>query len=180
MAQKVHTVASPDGNIKVDIKTGKGITYDVTCHGELVLDDCRMSMNIEGNVLGSMPKVQGASRKSVNETKRPFLHLKFAEVPNRYNELTLKMKGGYSVIFRAYDDGVAYRFVTSLPGEVQVYDEDITVFLPEETDLVLQHSNSYRTSYEERYSFVKAAQWQSHQAMAHYPILAITPLFPQV
>ena len=175
MAQQVHRLASPDGNINVDIETDKGITYDVFCQGELVLDDCRLSMNIEGNVLGSLPKVQSTSRKSVSETKRPFLHLKFAEVPNRYNELTLKMNGGYSVIFRAYDDGVAYRFVTSFPGEVQVYDEDITVFLPEETDLVLQHSNSYRTSYEERYSFVKAAQWQSNQAMAHYPILAITP-----
>ena len=143
VAQKMHTVASPDGNIKVDIKTDKGITYDVTCQGELVLDDCRLSMNIEGNVLGAMPKVQGASRKSVNEAKRPFLHLKFAEVPNHYNELTLKMKGGYSVIFRAYNDGIAYRFVTSLPGEVQIYDEDITVFLPQETDLVLQQSHHY-------------------------------------
>jgi alpha-glucosidase len=79
------------------------------------------------------------------------------------------------VAFRAYNDGVAYRFSTSLSGEVQVYDEDITVFLPQETDLVLQQSHHYQTSYEERYTFVKAAQWQSHHPMAHYPILAITP-----
>ena len=175
MAQQIHKLSSPDGNIKIDIETSKGITYDVFCQGELVLDDCRLSMNIEGNVLGSQPKVQSTSRKSVNEVKRPFLRLKYAEVPNHYNELTLKMKGGYSVVFRAYNDGVAYRFVTSLSGEVQVYDEDITVFLPNETNLVLQQSNHYQTSYEERYTFVKAAQWQSHQAMVHYPILAITP-----
>ena len=52
----MHTVASPDGNIKVDIKTDKGITYDVTCHGELVLDDCRLSMNIEAMCWGPCPK----------------------------------------------------------------------------------------------------------------------------
>lgn len=174
VAQITRTVTSPDGNIKVVVKLSTGITYDVFCGDELILENCRMSLDVNGNVLGSAPKLKSYSHRSVNEVKKPFLHMKYAEVPNNYNEMTLKMKGDYSVVFRAYDDGVAYRFATNLGGTVQINDEDITLFFPDETNLILQQSDRFRTSYEERYSFTKAAEWQSYQKMAHYPILAIT------
>lgn len=174
-AQTKHTLASPDGNIKVEVTLAGGITYDVYCGDELVLDDCRLSMDLEGNVLGSAPKLQKAVRRTVNEVKRPFLRMKYAEVPNHFNELTLRMKGNYSVTFRAYDDGMAYRFETAFPGEIKVSHEDITVFFPAETKLVLQQSDSFRTAYEELYSFKKASEWTQFDMMAHYPVLAVTP-----
>lgn len=173
-AQTVRTLASPDGNIKVTVTLADGITYDVQCGDELILDDCRLALDINGNVLGSAPQLKSTQRKSVSEVKKPFLHLKYAQVPNIYNEMALKMKGGYSVVFRAYDDGIAYRFVTELGGTVCVNGEDITLFFPEEAQLVLQQSDRYRTSYEERYSFVKSKEWLSYNKMAHYPILATT------
>ncbi|MBQ5838827.1 MAG: glycoside hydrolase family 97 N-terminal domain-containing protein, partial [Bacteroidaceae bacterium] len=159
LAQTTRTLTSPNGKLKTVVTLADGITYDVFLGDELVMDDCRLSLNVGGNVLGSKPQLKQASQKSVNEIKKPFLRLKYAEVPNVYNELTLKMKGNYSVIFRAYDDGIAYRFVTSLGKEVKVYDEDISVFFPEETDLVLQTCGSFVTSYEERYSFLKTGAW---------------------
>lgn len=174
MSQTTRTLSSPNGKIKVDVKLSDGITYDVFCEGELVLDDCRMALDAGGKVLGSAPQLKGTQRRSVNETKKPYLHLKYAEVPNNFNEMTLKMKGGYSVVFRAYNDGIAYRFVTELGGTVEINDEDITIFFPEETNLVLQQSDRFRTAYEERYSFVKSNEWHSYQKMAHYPVLAIT------
>ena len=122
-AQTKQSVASPDGNIKVEVTLAGGITYDVWCGDELILDDSRLSMDVDGNVLGSSPKLQKVSRRAVNEIKRPFLRLKYAEVPNNFNEMTLKMKGGWSVVFRAYNDGVAYRFVTEFPGEIKVNGE---------------------------------------------------------
>ena len=174
-AQTKQSVVSPDGNIKVEVALAGGITYDVWCGDELILDDSRLSMDVDGNVLGSSPKLQKVSRRAVNEIKRPFLRLKYAEVPNNFNEMTLKMKGGWSVVFRAYNDGVAYRFVTEFPGEIKVNGEDITVFFPDETQLVLQASSGFRTSYEEPYSFHKASQYRAYSKMAHYPILAVTP-----
>lgn len=174
LAQTTRTLKSPDGNIKVTVTLSDGITYDVFCGDELVLDDCRMALDVNGKVLGSTPQLKNTIRKSVNETKKPFLHLKYAQVPNIYNEMILKMKGGYSVAFRAYDDGIAYRFITELNGTIQINNEDITLFFPEAANLVLQQSDRYRTSYEERYSFVKTSEWQSYQKMAHLPILATT------
>lgn len=179
-AQTKQTLSSPDGNIKVDVTLAGGITYDVYRGDELVLDRCRLSMDLCGKVLGSTPKLQKATRRAVNEVKKPFLHLKYAEVQNHFNELTLKFKGGYSVIFRAYDDGVAYRWVTEFPGQIEVTDEDITVFFPAETQLVLQQSDRFRTSYEEPYTLHKVSDWKNYHKMAHYPILATTPKGTQV
>ena len=74
------------------------------------MNDCRLALDVEGNVLGSSPKIQKVSRRTVDEVKKPYVTLKYAEVPNHFNELTFRMKGNWSVVFRAYDDGVAYRF----------------------------------------------------------------------
>lgn len=169
-----HSVSSPDDKIKVTVSLADGITYDVHYGNELVLSGCRMSLDVNGKVLGSAPSLKSVSRKSVDRVKRPFLHLKYAEVPDRFNQMTLKMKGGYSIEFRAYDDGIAYRFITGLGDKVEIENEDISIFFPEETDLVLQQCDRFRTSYEERYTFVKASEWKESQKMAHYPILAIT------
>lgn len=169
-----HSVSSPDDKIKVTVSLADGITYDVHYGNELVLSGCRMSLDVNGKVLGSAPSLKSVSRKSVDRVKRPLLHLKYAEVPDRFNQMTLKMKGGYSVEFRAYDDGIAYRFITGLGGKIEIENEDISIFFPEETDLVLQQCDRFRTSYEERYTFVKASEWKESQKMAHYPILAIT------
>ena len=174
-AQTKQTVSSPDGNIKVDITLDRGITYDVYCGDELVLDDCRLALDVDGNVLGSSPKLAKAVRKTIDEVKTPFLRLKYKEVRNHCNELTLKFKGDYSVVFRAYDDGVAYRFVTAFPGDVNVNGEDITVIFPEETDLILQQSDSFVTSYEEKYTKHTTHNWTSQDKIVHMPVLAVTP-----
>ena len=174
-AQIVQTLSSPDGMIKIDVTLAGGITYDVYRGDELVMNDCRLALDVEGNVLGSSPKIQKVSRRTVGEVKKPYVTLKYADVPNHFNELTLKMKGGYSVIFRAYDDGVAYRFVTEFKEEIKVNNEDITVFFPDQTNLVLQMSDSFMTAYEERYSFTKASEWKNHYKFAHLPVLATTP-----
>ena len=96
LAQTTRTLTSPNGKLKTVVTLADGITYDVFLGDELVMDDCRLSLNVGGNVLGSKPQLKQASQKSVNEIKKPFLRLKYAEVPNVYNELTLKMKGNYS------------------------------------------------------------------------------------
>ncbi|MBQ3613161.1 MAG: glycoside hydrolase family 97 protein [Bacteroidales bacterium] len=173
-AQSVQKLSSPDGNIRVEVTLAGGVSYDVWCGDELVLDDCRLALDVKGNVLGSSPKLQKAVRRTVNEVKKPFLHLKYAEVPNHFNELVLKMKGNWAVAFRAYDDGIAYRFETSFADDIEVNHEDISVFFPEEAKLVLQQSGSFRTAYEERYGHHTTRSWKSHDHMAHYPILAVT------
>ena len=61
----------------------------------------------------------------------PPVRQKFAKIRENYNELRLTMDGNYAVVFRAYNEGVAYRLETSLPQtEVKVYGEESSFNFP--------------------------------------------------
>lgn len=67
----------------------------------------------DGRVLGQKPKLLKSVKKAVNTSFDAVIYKK-NKVADHYNELTLLFKGNFSVIFRAYDDGVAYRFNTDM------------------------------------------------------------------
>ena len=90
-------------------------------HGEenygLFYSQIRLKYEQDGKLVEKMT-LQKVSRRTVDETvASPFTRQ--ATMHNNYNELTLHLKEGLSVVFRAYPDGVAYRFVwEGKPGKV--------------------------------------------------------------
>ena len=109
-ADKNIQVMSPDGHIVASITAGKTLSYSVFHDGNCLMKDSRIEMKLtDGTVYGG-GKLQKFSRRSANETFRPVAY-KRAEVRDHYNELTLSYKD-CDVIFRAYDDCIAYRFVS--------------------------------------------------------------------
>ena len=110
-AQKQFTLVSPDGNLKTTISIGDRLTYDITCNNRQILAPSPISMTLDnGNVWGEKAKLSGTSRKSVDEMiPSPFYRAN--ELRDHYNELTLRFKKDWNVEFRAYNDGIAYRFV---------------------------------------------------------------------
>ena len=114
--------------------------YSVKHEETVVLDNSEIAMQIDnGKTLGtsSKPSIISTTTKSVNQAvKAPFY--KRAEIQDQYNELTLSFKGNYKVIFRAYNEGVAYRFQTDFKKPFKVirefvefkFDEDYTAWVP--------------------------------------------------
>ena len=112
-AQQRYTLQSPDKDITVTIETGEKITYAVTHGNTCVLAPSAIGMELgDGTMLGTNPVVKSVKTRSVNEVLLSPLYKK-AEIPEVYEEMTLSFKGNYKVIFRAYNEGVAYRFETS-------------------------------------------------------------------
>ena len=173
-ANKPQTVQSPDGHLKIEINTTGDLSYDVYAGEKAIMTGNTLSMKIGDKVYGHDARLVKATRKSVNETFQPFLAFKSSTVENKYNQLLLKFKEGYSVEFRAFDDGIAYRFITNLPGKVEVLDEEIGVRFPEAFRMTLQQCDRFKTSYEERYSHPLSSEWKEGDKMAHLPILAQT------
>ena len=170
-AQKAITAQSPDGKTGVSVTLSDRIYYDVTSHGETLLKQSVIGMELRDRTLGEKPVLKKKSVRSVNETVTPLFPLKFSEVANNYNLLTLEMKGGYAVEFRLYNDGVAYRMKTSLPGEIEIMQEHTLLQLADECDLVLQQPRGFKTSCEENYSVVKSSQWKNDDRMSELPVL---------
>lgn len=125
-AQSIPSLRSPDGRIAIDVHTGERLSYDVLLNGKALLQDSPISMKIEQQTLGIQPKVLVAKQRSVDQKIEPVVRQKFAVIRERYNELRLEMAGNYAIVFRAYNEGVAYRIETSLPQpQVKVVAEEV-------------------------------------------------------
>ena len=140
-AQSSFDLVSPDKRIEVRVRTAEGIHYDVVLDGREILRDCSMSLDVEHTVFGKDLKVTSSKTNRVDETLTPVVRQKFAKIRDNHNELHVEFAGNFAVDFRAYNEGVAYRFETSLPSnEVKVYGEegsfrfprDAVVFYPQE------------------------------------------------
>ena len=170
-AQKVVTAQSPDGQTNVCVTLSDAIYYDVVSHGETLLTRSIIGMQLSDRVLGEKPVLKKKSLKRVEETVTPIFPLKYSQVENNYTLLTLDMKGGYSVDFRIYDDGVAFRMRTSLPDLIEIMQENTVFQLADECDLVLQQPGGFKTGCEENYSLVKSSQWKKTDRMTELPVL---------
>ena len=153
-AQNKIELFSPNGEIKVSIRLSDKIYYDVSCSNEKVLENNSLMLALKEQVLGEHPKLSGQKRKSVKETLTPIVPLKFASIDNEYNQLLLNFRDNYSVEFRAFNDGIAYRFITRFKKDIEVIGEDFSLQLPSEYLLHLQQPEGFKTGYEEFYSHI--------------------------
>jgi len=127
-AQSSYSLLSPNKQIEMKIRAGDRIQYDVLFKGTPLLQKSTFSIDIDHNTLGLQPRVKDAKTRTYDGTLEPAVRQKFAKVRENYNELRLEMEGNYAVVFRAYNEGTAYRFETSLPqDEVKVYNEEVSL-----------------------------------------------------
>lgn len=108
-----YRVTSPDGHISATVMVGEDIRYSVSRNEQTLIAPSTISMNLsDGTVFGRNDKVRKTVRTSFDETFSTVAYKK-AEVRDNYNQILLNFKE-FSLIFRAYNDGVAYRFVSNL------------------------------------------------------------------
>ena len=106
---KEYVVKSPDGKIVVTVTSGEHVSYSVEREGIKLLSPSQISMTLIGGYVYGGKDSFKATRRSIDQTI-PAKNFKRAQVRDHFNELTLST-GTYDIVFRAYDDGVAYRFV---------------------------------------------------------------------
>ncbi len=173
-AQKQLELTSPSGEIKISVNLSDKIYYDVYYGNDVILKDNHLQLNLQDASLGQNPVLSKQKHNKVSEELKPVIPLKFSIVKNEYNDLQLTFKGGYAVEFRAYNDGIAYRFVTSKKGEVEVMNEEFALNFPDEYLLHLQQPGSFKTAYEEPYTHVESKLWSPSDKMAVLPVLIDT------
>lgn len=152
-AGKKVALYSPDKQILVSIDIADKVTYSVSLHGTMVLVPSPLSMTLEGGKpLGVKSSFVGAYPTSVNTEIKPGIGMASA-YPQVYNEVSLKFKEDFNILFRAYNNGVAYRFQTNLKGKVKVKAEEIDYNFPTKAQAYLHPVSGYLTSYEENYIY---------------------------
>lgn len=140
-APAVPVLQSPDGRIAVQIRAGAQLAYDVAVDETVVVKDATLALRVEQTTLGRPAELKTVTPRQHDATVQPVVRQKAATLRDRYHELRLEFAGDYAVVFRAYNEGVAYRWETQLAQpEVKVFAEEAafnfagnhTVWYPEE------------------------------------------------
>jgi alpha-glucosidase len=175
LAGKTVDVFSPNGEIKISINLSDKIYYNISYNNDILLNNCYLQLTLQDDVLGKNPKLSGTKREKVSEIIKPDVPLKFSSVKNEYNKLLLNFKGGYAVEFRAFDNGVAYRFITNKEGDIKVTGEDFAINFPGNYLAHMQQPHSFKSAYEEIYTHVETKDFVNEKRkMCVLPILLDT------
>ena len=154
-----YELSSFNGNIQLKIDTNNQIEYSVTHNSKPILSPSPISIQIgKDMILGKNPKVINVERKKVDEVITPPVKIKSKEIPDQYNEIKIDFQGGYSLIFRAYNDGIAYRLVTDIDKEIEVTIEEVQFNFPENQSIYFPEEDSFITHSERLYKYLKLNQ----------------------
>lgn len=167
-AQEKIKLSSPNGEIQVSVRLTDKIYYDVACNDEVLLKDNYLQLKLKDKILGEHPKLSGQKQNKIKETLTPVIPLKFSTINNEYNQLLLNFKGNYSVEFRAFNDGIAYRFITRQKGEIEVLGEDLSLQFPTDYLLHLQQPGGFKTAYEEPYTHISSHSWKPQDKCPYF------------
>lgn len=174
-AARDFKLASPDGRLTVTVSTGDSTVYSLSVGGERVLAPSRIAMRLaDGRVLGDRTRVRRAAARTVKENIAAPLYRQ-RELAAEYNSLDLRMADDYGIEFRAYDDGVAYRFYTSSADSLTVADECVEFNMAGDYPLVIPYADRrpdiYESSFESQYTFEPASAVRTHaDRLAFMPV----------
>ena len=168
-------VTSPDGRLRMTVEVGERIDCRLQAGGRTLTLTEGLALELTDRTLGLQPRVQRVKRSSVDELLPRINPTKNAEVRNHYNALSLEFAGDYALEFRLFDTGAAYRFVTSLPGEIEVRDERFRIALEAGSEAWISSVGGFRTMCEEPYSRVSLSEADVAGRFSYLPILAALP-----
>ena len=121
-AEGSYTLTSPDGKVVAEVNVGNGTTYSVAFDQKSILSPSAVAIRLEdGTILGS-GKVRRVSHYSHSESITPQFYFK-STIEDNYNALKVEFADRSAIEFRAYNDGVAYRFITNRRSEFTVQNE---------------------------------------------------------
>lgn len=121
-----YELSSPDGKITVNVDaSGANVSWAVSYDGEQVIETSGIGLNVRDRKIGGVTK---SSRTHTDEMLTAVVPTKFSQVRDCYNQLRLQFKGGVALVFRAYDNGVAYRFESSFGKKDVLVDSELAEF----------------------------------------------------
>ena len=152
-AAQSWTLDSPSSRLQVKLEQRDGIWYTVSLHNSPLIVPSQIDLKIADlGWLGQQPGDAKVSQQSRTEEVKFVVPRKYRERQTEYNELTLEFASGARLVFRAYDEGVAYRWETNFPNSIEIDDEKAQfivagkpqVWFPEEDSIFSHQERVYK------------------------------------
>ncbi len=169
------SILSPDKSLTVTVSVDKTVSFKlVSASGEIMtVKNIRLETD-RGFIPAENAGIRNVKKTSVNNVVKPVIKEKRAEIPEIYNEATIELKDKTKILFRVYNDGIAYRLVLGLPGEITVTADRADFLFSDESILTFQRDSNINSSYEEPYVTEKIGKLADN-VMGNLPALVRNP-----
>lgn len=176
-AQKAKSfdLPSPDGNIQLHVDVKSKIAWSVKDKDQTIVEPSSISLQLQNEVLGANAIITSSKTEKVKQTINAINYIK-ATISDNYNQLTLNFKNDYGLMFRVYNDAVAYRFFTKKKDSIIIKNEeanfnfsnDDSAFIPIQWDY--RDGQNFNSSFEALYHHITLSQFPK-DSLAFLPLL---------
>lgn len=172
---KEFILNSPDGHLKVTVYESSqsgNKAWKIERDGICVLQPSDIQLTTEKGI--APKKTRSVSHTSIDRTIEG-INYKRATVHEQCNEMTLRCAGEFDLVVRAYNDGCAYRLVSTQNKSLRVIKESPTFAFGGDYSMFVPYVNDNRGG--ERYCYSFESYYDEQTYTEVYPdSLAITPL----
>jgi alpha-glucosidase len=170
--ERKYTLKSPDKTYEINISINDRISYSIKAGSDMILSPSTISMTIAQDdcttplILGNCPTVHSSKASSHSMMIESPFYRKSA-IEDKYNQLEIKFREGFSLEFRSYNNGVAYRFRTSLRDSVNIMDEKAEFNFDNDYKCLIPYSpdteQPFQISFESLYDTTSISNFKSER-----------------
>ncbi len=127
-----HNFFSPDGKLELIVNTDDGINWSLKYKGEKIILPSSFEMEFATRTIPDPEyRIKSFEPELVEKTYKPVVAHKNSVISDRHTQITLEFRKNYKIVFRLFDDGLAYRFETDFKQNMIVINErSIINFMP--------------------------------------------------
>jgi alpha-glucosidase len=168
-AQAPLTLASPDHRTQFEISTSHGLSYRVIRDGSALIATSPIGMVTSRGAFGAVDSnLVSSDQRAVDDVYLPVAG-KTSRAADRYAQLTVHLKRPrdgitYDLVARAYNDGVAFRFVVPRQPNLDALNvlwETTGFYFPADYSCWGANSGRFQNSHETEFDPVKASAIRS-------------------
>lgn len=181
-----QVLLSPNGKIKVVIETSGSITYAVYYNSTPIIFPSPVDLKLyKGASLSEHTAIRQIVKTTVSDSVFSPVPEKRRWTKDEYNEMAIRFKQPFSLVFRAYNDGIAYRFKTHFKDSVIIGDETAVFNFPAGGKLYYPEvekrsdADSFHTSFEAVYQY-RPVDSIANAALFFNPVLFTPATGPKI
>ncbi len=146
-------ISSPNGKMELQVSTDKKVSIKLRSGDKTLMEIDGIELETDkGLVPSANPKIRKVQKASINRMIKPVIKEKRSEIPEQFNEAVIEFNDKTKIQFRVYNDGIAYRFILNLPGEIKIIDDRADFIFGKDAMLTFQKDNNNPNSdYEKPY-----------------------------
>ena len=181
LAQRHFSVTSPNGRLQVYIRLSSELTFTVTYDTRTLVDHSPIALRWDHGTFGKGLHYQGYKIREVDESIEAPNHTQ-SLIRDNFRECTINFGDGFDLIFRAYDQGVAYRIVNRHADPIHILDETVEYRFGKDVQALVPYVNKPEgtsledqlwNSFENTYSSISLADYDTKR-LSFLPIMVTT------